>query len=182
MKPVLACLLLSACAYVVPTTASRLAAIDPLTADPAAIEVAVILPPGLSVTPGSAKLELGATRGAESRKGRFALTDIPATPGLTAPEGTTARIYALTDQDAERMRALQAEIAIWKDEGDATGSLGLGIGGCAVGDGPAPDATGSVLIRLAEGGPFLPLVRDGRLADLLGADVLAAIQPCKGAA
>jgi hypothetical protein len=181
MKPVLACLLLSACAYVVPTTVARLAAVDPLTADPAAIEVAVILPPGLAITPGSAKLEVGAVRGAESRKGSFTMTDIPATPGVTAPEGATARIYALTDAEAERLRALQAEIAVWKAEGDAAGSLGIGIGGCAIGAGPAPDATGSVLIRLAEGGPFLPLIRNGRLADLLGAEVLAAIQPCKGA-
>jgi hypothetical protein len=79
------------------------------------------------------------------------------------------------------MRALQAKIADWKREGAAKGSLGLGIGGCAVGDGPAPDAAGSVLIRLSAEDPYLPLIRDGRLADLLGPDMLAAIKPCIGA-
>ena len=181
MKPVLIFLLLSACASVVPGTAARLAAVDPLTADPAVIEVAVILPPGLSVTPGSARLELGATRGDESLTGSFVLQDSPATAGVTAPQGATARVYSLTDAEADRMRALQAQIAEWKEEGPARGSLGLGIGGCATGTGPAPDAKGSVFIRLDEGGSFLPLVTDGRLADLLGAEVMAAIEPCKGA-
>ncbi|WP_309666438.1 hypothetical protein [Tabrizicola sp.] len=180
MKPVLAFLILSACASVVPGTVARLATLDPLTADPAAIEVAVILPPGLAVVPGSAKLEFGATRGAESRKGSFTLRDIAATPDVAAPKGSSARVFALTTTDAAQMRALQAEISAWKREGKAQGSLGLGIGGCATGAGPAADATGSVLIRLDKDAPFLPLIREGRLADILGADVLAAIQPCKG--
>jgi hypothetical protein len=173
-------LLLSACASVVPGTAARLAALDPLTADPAAIELLVILPDGLAVTPGSARLEFGAKRGAETRTGSFLLEDRPVDLGDDAQAGT-ARGFALTQADAERMRALQADIAAWKREGGTTGSLGLGLGGCAVGSGPAPDARGSVLIRLVEDGPFLPLIREGKLADLLGPDVLAAIEPCKGA-
>ncbi|MGL4238091.1 hypothetical protein [Tabrizicola sp.] len=177
----LACLLLAGCASVVPSTAARLAALDPLTADPGAIEVVVILPEGLAVKPGSARLEFGATRGTETRKGSFVLEDRPVRTAVAGPEGSSARGFALTEADAERMRALQAEIAAWKREGKARGTLGLGLGGCGVGDGPAPDATGSVLIRMAEDGPFLPLIRDGKLADLLGAEVLAAIQPCEGA-
>lgn len=172
---------LAACGAVVPGTAARLAATDPLVADPGAIELVVVLPPGLSVTTGSAVLEFGATRGAERRSGRYVLDDIPAPPSVVIPDGATARVYALTDKDAERMRALQTEIAGWKREGAAQGSLSLGIGGCAVGEGPAPDAVGSVLIRMAEDGPFLPLIREGKLTDLLGAEVLAAIEPCKGA-
>lgn len=182
LKPALSCLMLAACASVLPTTAARLAILDPLTADPAAIEVAVILPPGLAVTPGSARLEFGAVRGAETLKGSFLLEDRPAIAGMTTPQGSAARVLALTPADAARMRVLQAQIAQWKAEGAAQGSLGLGLGGCATGGGPAPDATGSVLIRLAKDAPFLPLVREGRLSDLLGADVLAAIEPCKGPA
>ncbi|MCU0826250.1 MAG: hypothetical protein MUE52_02315 [Tabrizicola sp.] len=176
-----ACLALSACASVVPSTAARLAATDPLTADPGAIALVVVLPPGLSVTPGSAVLEFGATRGTKSRKGRYVLAEEPVPVGVVVQRDGSAQGYTLTDADAESMRALQAEIAGWKREGAAQGSLSLGIGGCAVGDGPAPDAVGSVLIRMAEDGPFLPLIREGKLADLLGAEVLAAIEPCKGA-
>jgi hypothetical protein len=166
----------AACSAVVPGTAARLATMDPLTADPGAIKLVVILPEGLSVTPGSARLEFGAVRGTEGRTGSFALEDRPVTTGYDG----TARGFALTAADAARMRALQAEIAAWKREGGAKGSLGLGIGGCAVGDGPASDAVGTVLIRMTEDGPFLPLIREGKLADLLGAEVLAAIEPCKG--
>lgn len=177
----LSCLCLAACGSVVPTTAARLATIDPLAADPGAIALAVILPPGLAVTPGTAVLEFGATRGAESRVGRFTLQDAPVPADLAVPGGASAHAYALTDRDADEMRALQSEIAQWKREGDAKGHLSLGIGGCALGTGPAPDAVGSVLIRMAEDGPFLPLIRNGRLADLLGPEALAAFQPCKGA-
>lgn len=172
---------LSACSALVPSTAARLAAVDPLTADPAALVLVVILPQGLAISPGSAKVELSADRGDDHTGGRFQLADRPVPAGLALPEGATARGFAIADTDVERMRALQAEIAGWKREGAAKGALGLGIGGCAVGDGPAPDATGSVLIKLRDDGPFLPLIADGRLSDLLGAEVLAAIKPCQAA-
>ena len=173
-------LAVAACSAIVPSTAARLASFDPLTAAPAAIELVLILPPGLAVSPGSATLELSADRGAEHRSGSFRLAD-HAAPAIDVPEGATARGFVVAESDVPRMRALQAEIADWKATGAAKGSLGLGIGGCAIGNGPAPDATGSVLIRLREDGPFLPLVAEGRLADLLGPEVLAAIQPCQAA-
>lgn len=170
-----------ACTAIVPSTAARLASFDPLTADPAVIELVVILPPGLAVSPGSARLELSADRGTERRSGSFQLADRAIPPGMDLPAGATARGFAIAGADVARMRALQAGIAAWKAKGEARGTLGLGIGGCAIGEGPAPEATGSVLIRLGAGGPYLPLVADGRLSDLLGPDVLAAIKPCQGA-
>ena len=172
---------LAACSALVPSTAARLAAVDPSTADPAGIGLMVVLPPGLAIAPGSARLELQAMRGTEVLKGSFRLADraLSGVEGL-AP-GAMARGFAIAETDMPRMRALQAEIADWKREGTARGSLGIGIGGCAVGDGPAPDAVGSVLIRLEAEGPYLPLIRDGSLADLLGRDTLAAIKPCQGA-
>jgi hypothetical protein len=181
LPPVLASLALAACSALVPTTAARLATLDPLTADPADIELVVILPPGLAVQPGSAKLDLSATRGKEERSGSFRLEDRPVTTVADLPPGATARRFAIAERDVGRMRDLQAEIAQWKQDGAAQGSLGLGIGGCAIGAGPAAEARGSVLIRLAEETPFLPLIQDGRLADLLGPEVLAAIKPCQGA-
>jgi hypothetical protein len=178
---VLGLLALSACSALVPSTTARLSALDPLTADPAALELVVILPPGLAVSPGTAKLELSAVRGAEHKSGSFTLADRPAAPGIDLPQGATARGFTIADKDIDRMRALQAEIAGWKREGAAKGSLELGIGGCAVGDGPAPDATGSVLIKFREDGPYLPLIADGTLSDMLGAELLAAIKPCQAA-
>lgn len=66
-------------------------------------------------------------------------------------------------------------------KGRRGGQRGIGIRGCAIGDGPAPEARGSVLLRVAADGPFLPLVADGRLSDLLGPEVLRAIKPCQAA-
>jgi hypothetical protein len=174
-------LALMACSSLVPSTAARLAALDPLTADPAAIELVVVLPPGLAISPGTAELKLGASRGSEQLGESFQLEDRAVASGINLPEGATARHFALAEPDIARMRAVQAEIAEWKREGDAKGSLGLGIGGCGIGAGPSPDARGSVLIRVAKDGPFLPLIADARLADLLGAKTLAAIKPCNGA-
>lgn len=176
-----ASLALAACSAIVPSTAVRLASFDPLTADPAAIELVVILPPGLAISPGSAKLELSADRGSEHRSGSFRLADRPVAPGTEVPAGATARGFSIAEPDVDRMRALQAEVAGWNASGAAKGALGIGIGGCAIGDGPAPDATGSVLIRVREDGPYLPLIANGKLADLLGPEVLAAIQPCQAA-
>jgi hypothetical protein len=176
----LASLALAACTSIVPSTAARLATLDPLTADPAALELVMILPPGFAVSPGSAKLDLSADRGAEHKSGSFQLAERPVAPGVPVPEGGSARGYAIAAADVPRMRALQAEIAAWKREGAAKGALGIGLGGCAVNGGPAADATGSVLIRVREGGPFLPLIADGKLSDLLGPEVLAAMKPCKG--
>jgi hypothetical protein len=183
MTPRLAALLLllPACTALVPSTAARLATLDPLTADPAAIEVVVVLPEGLAVSPGSARLELSANRGAQHMSGTFRLADRPAPPDLDLPQGATARGFAVAEADLVRMRALQADIAAWKRAGDAKGALGLGIGGCAVGDGPAPGATGSVLIRLDGDGEYLPLISNGKLETLLGPEVLSAIKPCQGA-
>lgn len=177
----LAGLALAACTSLVPSTAARLAALDPLTADPAALELVMILPPGLAVSPGSARLDLSADRGAEHKSGSFKLAERPAAPGLTVPDGASARGYAIAEADVPGMRALQAEIAAWKRKGATRGALGIGLGGCAVDGGPAPDAVGSVLIRVQQDGPFLPLITNGRLADLLGPDVLAAIKPCQAA-
>ncbi|MFN3576298.1 MAG: hypothetical protein ACK4TJ_04875 [Tabrizicola sp.] len=101
--------------------------------------------------------------------------------GLDLPEGATARQLALGKADIARMRAVQAEIAAWKQEDKARGWLGVAIGGCAIGAGPAPDARGSVLIRPERDAPFLPLIADGRLSDLLGPETLAAIKPCQAA-
>jgi hypothetical protein len=158
LSAALAMVALSACSALVPSTAARLAALDPLTADPAALKLVVVLPPGLAISSGSAMLTLSADRGGEHKGGSFQLADRPAPANLDLPKGATARGFAIAGQDVD-----------------------LGVGGCAVGDGPAPDATGSVLIKVREDGPFLPLIADGRLSDLLGAEVLAAIKPCQAA-
>lgn len=174
-------LAMSACSALVPSTAARLSALDPLTADPAGIELVVILPPGLAIRPGSARLELSATRGTQQENASFILAEQPLVAEIAVPEGSTARSFAVASNDVARLRALQTTIAGWDRDGTARGALRLGIGGCAAGAGPAPDATATVLIRTSDKGLLMPLIDDGRLADILGTEALAAITPCNGA-
>ncbi|MFV0299719.1 MAG: hypothetical protein ACK5IP_02340, partial [Paracoccus sp. (in: a-proteobacteria)] len=58
------------------------------------------------------------------------------------------------------------------------GSLSVSLGGCSLGNGPAADARASVLVRMDEGGDFLPLISDAPLSSLLDRDELAAMRPC----
>ena len=177
LLPILA---LAACGYVVPSTAARLATLDPLTADTAALSVAVVLPAGLRVQPESAVLTIGSVRRDTDETRTLGmvlvetgLADVP------VPAGATGTAYRLSAADVARLRALQAEVTRWKATGvDTGGSLSLGIGGCGVGTGPAADAVGSAYIRTQSDGAFLPLIREAGLRDLLGPDVFDTIGPC----
>lgn len=173
---------LAACASLVPSTLAQLQALDPLSADPAEIQVALILPPGLAVAPGSAQLTLAVTRQSETLNEAFALVAEPAAvSGVTAPVGATAQIFHLAEADVRRMRDAQAKAAAWETEDpDGTqGSLAVGLGGCGVGAGPSPQARASVLIRTGADRPFLPLIRDAQVRELIGPALFDAIKPCE---
>ncbi|MCB6179347.1 hypothetical protein LHP98_14580 [Rhodobacter sp. Har01] len=173
----LSLLVLGACGALVPTTAARLAALDPLTADPAQIEVALVLPAGLQATPGTAVLDLTAMRGGQRLAERFTLSPRPA-PGVGAPQGATVAGFGLAGADLQRLRDTQAVLAAWKGEGPASASLSVGIGGCTVDGGPAPEAEGAVLIRLSPAEAFRPLLGPAPLSGLLGPEALASLSPC----
>ena len=179
LLPILA---LAACGYVVPSTAARLATLDPLTADPAALSVAVVLPAGLRAQPGTALLTIESVRRdtGETRTLPMVLMET-GLANVPVPAGATGTAYRLSTADVVRLRALQAEVTGWKAAGvDTGGSLGLGIGGCGVGEGPAPDAVGSAYIRTQTGAAFLPVIREAGLRDLLGPALFDAIGPCAG--
>ncbi|MFN3844442.1 MAG: hypothetical protein ACK4RZ_01305 [Paracoccaceae bacterium] len=171
----------SACGTVSPVTMARLAALDPLTADPAELAVAIVVPEGFSVVPGTAKLTLKAARGQQKLAEMVTLLDRPLAGAVQTPEGSRATAYALAPIDVQRMRDWQATVAGWTDGGAASGTFGLGVDGCTTGDGPAPDALAAVYVRLEAGGSYLPLVPPSPMSALLGPDVMAAIKPCTGA-
>ena len=171
---------LGGCAAVVPQTAARLQALNPLTLDPSAVTVALILPAGMQIEPGTAVLILVAQRGDHKATETFVLAPREAA-AVVAPAGAIVAGFGVTAADAERMRLWQGRISDWKAKGAASGSISVGVGGCKLGDGPAPDATGAVLIRLSEEAAFQPLIRPTRLSALLGKTALAEMQPCDAA-
>ena len=62
-----------ACTSVVPSTALKMAQLDPLTADPDDLAVAITLPAGLGTQQGSAVLHLGAKGPTETIDAKFTL-------------------------------------------------------------------------------------------------------------
>ena len=173
---------LAGCSYVPAMTAARLAAVDPLTADPGQIELAVVLPPGMNPLPGTARLVLHAEGAGQRRDAEYLLVGRAVPQDVPVAGGAHVLAYGLSAADAGKMRALQAEVAGWRaarQRGQA--ALGVALGGCRVGAGPAPDAEGAVYIRLAADGGFLPLLGPARLSDMLGADAMAGLAPCSAA-
>lgn len=160
---------LAACSAVVPSGAARLAALSPLDADPAAVSVALVLPEGIEVMPGSAKLSLGATRTdtGEAATGEFVLEAAAGDPSAFGADAAALRTFRLSEPDVARMRAVQDRLRGWEAAGVKTrGTLSVALGGCTLGAGPAPDARASVFLRTGAGGSYFPLLDGARIADL----------------
>jgi hypothetical protein len=136
-RTLLSLLLVSACSSLVPSTTAQLAQLSPLEADPAAIALAIQLPPGLVVPEGGAKMVIEATSKStgESRRGDYVLASQPGDPAQFAGDpGDSVTFYRLAKADIAPMRALQAQVADWKaaDPDGTAGSFSMGLAGCAV--------------------------------------------------
>jgi len=162
-------LLLSACGSVVPTTVLKLSNLSPLTADPADFAVQVTLPDGIDVTPGTAQLTFTGQR----------TPDSPKTSG-TFTLARAGDVFRIAPDDLQPIRDLQAQFNAWEteDADQSSGSLGVTVGACTTGAGPTPDARISVAIQIADGGPFLLLVRNAPLLDVAAQDDINALLPC----
>lgn len=174
MRYLLTVIILSGCTGIVPSTAARLNALDPLTADPADMAVALELPNGLGVLPDSVKLLLGAenaTRGKTS--GEWVLSE------TTDAEGRLK--YAIAAQDQSELRAIQAQVRGWEaaDPDGTEGYLSVAIGGCrTVPAEKLQNARGSVFIALSPDAPMMPLFRNAPITKVLSDQDLADMPPC----
>jgi hypothetical protein len=75
-------------------------------------------------------------------------------------------VFRVAPADLQELRDLQATARQWKAENDTAteGSLSINLTPCTRGDGPDADARVNIGLQMSEGGPFLPLVRNGRLS------------------
>ena len=166
-------LLLQACGGLNPITLARLSQMSPLTADPAAIQVMIDFPDGIRIPRGSAVLgfeaELRST--GETIAGNFVL----------AETGAARRLYRIDPADIPEMRAFQARAKAWEatHPDDSSGSMSIDLQFCKIGEGPAPDATVDVSIRMETDGPFLPLIRNGAIYDAEGAEEIVNLPQCE---
>ena len=89
-------------------------------------------------------------------------------------------VFRLDPADLDRARAIQSQVRAWEenDPRDSSGGISINIAPCRIGDGPAPDATVSFAIQTRPDGPFEPLLRNGRLSQVAGADDLAKLPAC----
>lgn len=168
--------LLAGCTSLVPSTAARVSALSPVTADPGAIALAMTLPDGVGVQPDGATLFLGAAR-----------TDTGEQTGLTVTlarrsDAEFGEIFEIAPDDRAGFRAEQSRIAAWQAEApDATeGTLSMGLAPCREGAGPTASARGSVAVRFAADAPFRPLLRNAPLSRLAGEDDVASWPVCDG--
>lgn len=160
------------CGTLVPTTVARLAGVSPLNADPAGFEVALDLPQGVGVRPGSAILGFEAARSdtGEAFAQEFQLEMSPGTPPT----------WRFAEADLAAIRQFQAQARAWESDAPAasSGSISVGLGPCLIGDGPAAEAVISSALRIQQGGPFLPLMRNVALLQFADAADISALPAC----
>lgn len=155
--------LLSGCSSLVPATLARLNDFSPLTVDPAALQAAVTVPDGVFVPVGGATMLLEATR---SDLGETVTKSFV----LDQKETGEFLVFQVAEEDLPAFRALQRTIRTWEEiaEDETTGSFGVDVTLCKVGEGPAEDATFSVFVKTGDGG-LLPILRDAPVSDVMEA-------------
>ena len=104
--------------------------------------------------------------------------------GQFEPEaGAKAGSCRVAPEYIAALRAVRDKVGAWKagDPTGTTGSFSFGLAGCATGGaGPAGDPAGSVYVRTEAGVAYLPLLRNLPIRGLAGAEILDAIDLCRG--
>ena len=148
--------------------ARDLAALDPLTADPAGMAIRLHLPEGVGIDPGTAALRLIAENGAGERVDeRYALRPIE-------------DAWRLNRTDRARLRTDQARVLGWEtaDPDGTRGSFAVGLTPCVTADRAPDGATLSADLQIAPDAPFRPLLRDQSIAGMLARAGTDTISPC----
>jgi hypothetical protein len=188
-KPVLAAALLSlaSCASVNPIGLAKLAAMDPLTADPAQLSVAARLPEALKLRTGDLVLTMKSdgAQGADAIDETFLLDVKDAKAGeagVIMPEaGERLQTARVAPADIERLRVTQAKASAMRAARGKKGKGSISVnarGACRTGDLPAGALNLNIFMASEKGGSWFPVVSDLDVRKALGADVLAKIEAC----
>ncbi|MEL6640268.1 MAG: hypothetical protein AAFP98_02965 [Pseudomonadota bacterium] len=158
---------LTACSALVPSTVVQLMSLSPLTADPEALAIQIVLPDSVGIVPNSAVLVLSNTFEGETTEGRFVLDQ-------------SGDVYRIAPNDVEPLRQLQATIRTQEEAqpDDNSGSLSVNAAPCLNTANASVEETVSVSIQAAKDGPFLPLFRDQPLSALFGQQDLVTWPTC----
>jgi hypothetical protein len=190
LKPVLSIALLSltACASVNPVGLARLAALDPLSADPAQITVAARLPLALKLRTGDLILVIktDVAEGPDKIGETFHLEVADAAPGdagVIAPEaGERLQTARIAPADMARLKATQSRARAVKAAGGNRGKGSLSVaakGGCKTAETAQGPLIMNLFMKTDESAGFYPIVSSFDLRKQFGDDLLAKLEPCK---
>lgn len=178
---------LSACASVNPLALAKLAALDPLSADPQQIAVAARLPEALKLRTGDlvmvVKTNNATAPQAINETFYLAVTDAaPGDAGVILPEnGERLQLAKVASQDLERLRITQAKARVLKAAGGANGKGSLTVsakGGCKTSDIGETPLMLNIYMQTETNGEWFPVVNALNLRSALGEDMLTKIPSC----
>ncbi len=164
------------CSHVPLPSAVRLGRLDPLTADPQYIQIAVRMPDGLSVPDSGAVMEIGTRRADIDAEEKLRLVfekQVAASShladGLEPKAGTHVEIFRVSERDIPRLRALQETAKSWKADApdDTKGSLSIQASGCRTSTLPRGPLHISTYLRTDPGSSFFVVARDMDLRSLV---------------
>ena len=179
---------LTACASVNPVGLARLAALDPLSADPAQIAVAARLPLALKLRTGDLimVIKTNVAEGPEKIDETFYLKVADAAPGdagVIVPEaGERLQTAKIAPADLTRLKATQSRARAIKAEGRNKGRGSLSVaakGGCKtaeLGEGPL---VMNLFMKTDESTGYYSIVSSFDLRKQFGDDLLVKLEPCR---
>jgi hypothetical protein len=171
--------LLGACGSVSLSTIAQLSRLNPLSADPSGFVAAVVLPNAYDLPENSATLGFTWVSETETLGGEFAMRRHGAFAGGSIELGPDQHVlfFDLAPADAAAIRQAQQDISQRKNSGvKGEGSFSVFVAPCEAG------ADGALLIstylRIEEGGPFLPLLRNLDIRQEMADGVLPKLPSC----
>ncbi len=172
-------LFLGACGSVNLAAIAQLSRLNPLTADPNGFVAAVVLPEEMDLPADGATLGFTWVSGDETIGGVFPLQRHTAFEGIEIVPRPAQQVlfFNLSPEDAAAIRRAQQEIILRQEAGaDGKGSFSVFVAPCSRGVTDAPLI--STFLRVEEGGPFLPLLKDFDIRQDLTQGQLSEVENC----
>lgn len=165
------------CTSVVPSTLMRLNALDPFTADPNDMAVALDLPAGLALWPATTQMTFKAVHSpsGETFERSYVLEEQLIGDGVV--------IYTLSADDIVDLEAMKAELLPWRETSDGNSTLSMEVSSksCRVeGVEIGPDPRVSIALRLEAEGPLRPFLRGVPLLEYFDVERMADLPLCGG--
>ncbi len=175
------------CASVAPSALFKLAALDPLSADPEVLAIAAVMPAALKLRTGDVVLDFSfqppAPGGSVHEAVPLEIVDGDKATGVVAsPSFEHVQQARVAAKDVERLAAGLAKARAYRETGrrDGKGSISVTIkGGCRAGATRDGSLTAAIYMRVKPGEKFFPLTTAINLRELLGNDAIARLPACQ---